>query len=431
MEPDITISIVIPTHNRAKSLEHLLSCLGRQSYPLHLMEVIVVADGCYDNTGSLLRGFEAPYALKYLEQESHGAAIARNRGAAKATGHLLLFLDDDIEPSKGLVEAHVTAHTTDNNVVVGYLPYHSTKYMGFYIKELKAWWENKFHFMRKKGYRYTCEDLLSGNFSLPATMFGELGGFNENLRCREDYEFGVRLMKANAQFVFSSNAWGKHLDEATDFNRSLKRKQEEGKADVVLGRLHPDLISTLRIHFFKASHRKTERAIIHAVYTFPLISKPVVQVWQQWLKVLEWFRLRDKWHKQVAHLQNYWYLRGVAQELPSLKQLRAYLTQPDSRTEYTVTTTVDLKKGIKAAERMLDIERPHQVVVVLGDHYVGTLVSKPGSECWRGEHLRAAVATQLAKELSQGLAVDSIFNENSVSKSPIVAPVIKRTPLLL
>ncbi len=119
----LTVSVIIPTHNRCKSLVRLLNALASQNYPLHLIEVIVVADGCKDATIEMLKTYHSEYLLRYVCLEGRGPAIARNEGAQLAKGSLLLFIDDDIDPSTGLIEAHVLAHNKPNKVVIGYLPF--------------------------------------------------------------------------------------------------------------------------------------------------------------------------------------------------------------------------------------------------------------------------------------------------------------------
>jgi glycosyltransferase involved in cell wall biosynthesis len=99
------VSIVIPTHNRALQLRQTLSALAAQTFPHALMEVIVVADGCSDDTLRLMRENTRLYRqgigglLRTFEQPELGPAAARNLGARHAAGRILIFLDDDVEAS--------------------------------------------------------------------------------------------------------------------------------------------------------------------------------------------------------------------------------------------------------------------------------------------------------------------------------------------
>src|SRR5262249_48776117 len=83
------ISVVIPAHNEQEVLPKTLAALKRQDYP-HF-ETIVVTNGCTDRTADVVRG----RCDQLFELEERGLGPARNLGAAKAKGELLLFLDAD------------------------------------------------------------------------------------------------------------------------------------------------------------------------------------------------------------------------------------------------------------------------------------------------------------------------------------------------
>src|SRR5687768_13342222 len=89
------ISIVIPAHNEEELLPATLDALKKQTY--RNFETIVVTNGCTDNTADAVRG----KCDQLFELEERGLGPARNLGAARARGHLLLFLDADtiLEPT--------------------------------------------------------------------------------------------------------------------------------------------------------------------------------------------------------------------------------------------------------------------------------------------------------------------------------------------
>jgi glycosyltransferase involved in cell wall biosynthesis len=89
------ISIVIPAHNEQEMLPKTLEALRKQTY--NHFETIVVTNGCTDQTAEAVRG----KCDQLYELEARGLGPARNLGAAKARGDLLLFLDADtlLEPS--------------------------------------------------------------------------------------------------------------------------------------------------------------------------------------------------------------------------------------------------------------------------------------------------------------------------------------------
>lgn len=93
-----TVSIIIPTYNRAHYLPEALESALHQTYPN--LEIIVVNDGSTDETEEVL----APYLkrIRYIKQENRGWAGAKNRGLQAACGELLCILDDDdrLRPEK-------------------------------------------------------------------------------------------------------------------------------------------------------------------------------------------------------------------------------------------------------------------------------------------------------------------------------------------
>ena len=74
-------------------------------------EIVVVDDGSTDDTPRILEEAKATLPLTALRNTpSAGIAEARNRGAAAASGELLLFMDGDVLLSEEGIVAHVEAH---------------------------------------------------------------------------------------------------------------------------------------------------------------------------------------------------------------------------------------------------------------------------------------------------------------------------------
>src|SRR6188472_237804 len=92
------VSVVIPTHDRRGPVMRLLRALRRLDPVPGGFEVVIVADGCADGTVEAVRKLDTAFPCAVLEQSASGPAAARNLGAAHATGDILLFLDDDVEP---------------------------------------------------------------------------------------------------------------------------------------------------------------------------------------------------------------------------------------------------------------------------------------------------------------------------------------------
>ena len=85
------VSAIIPAYNRADFLPETIAALLAQSSAPH--EIIVVDDGSTDGTEAAVAQFGD--AVRYKRIENSGAPVARNVGAAMATGDWLWFCDSD------------------------------------------------------------------------------------------------------------------------------------------------------------------------------------------------------------------------------------------------------------------------------------------------------------------------------------------------
>lgn len=88
-----TVSVILPTFNRAQWLPHAIESVLKQRH--RDFELIVVDDGSVDETAEVLRRFGS--TLTCISQANAGVAAARNRGIARARGTWLAFIDSDDE----------------------------------------------------------------------------------------------------------------------------------------------------------------------------------------------------------------------------------------------------------------------------------------------------------------------------------------------
>lgn len=90
-----SISVIIPTYNRARMVADCVASVLATDYPA--LEILVVDDCSPDDTkGEIVRRFGGDPRVKYLRNAKNSfQAVSRNRGAAAAKGDYFLFLDDD------------------------------------------------------------------------------------------------------------------------------------------------------------------------------------------------------------------------------------------------------------------------------------------------------------------------------------------------
>lgn len=403
-----SVSVVIPTHNRQLSVERALRALCAQSYPAASMDIIVVADGCTDRTAEVAAG-NWPLRVRAIEQPPSGPAAARNRGADAATGDLLIFVDDDIEVSAQFVAEHVAGHDGARTVVIGYLPPELQERHDFLAIMLRAWWEMMFDRMREPGHRFAYSDLLSGNFSLSRALLSEVGGFDERLRCHEDYELGYRLIAAGAQMRFAAAAAGSH-HEYTDLGRALRRKRDEGHADVALAHRHPALIPALPLSGDYGHLSRRGRTLMRMSRTRPAAGDALERLYRGMLPLLEGVRLRTRWRRLVDDLLLYWYWRGVGEAIDAASFDSLGVKAERAQAFHDV----DLRAGLDAAARQIDDVRPEAIRLRWGPLVVGTLDAQAGAEPLQGRHLRSFLEGRFSRRLAEVMVLARLLRPPSV-----------------
>lgn len=86
------ISIIIPAHNEEDYIRQVLHSVKNQTYQDY--EVIVVSNGCTDKTEEIVKK-RVSDKIKHFSMSQANVSRARNYGASKAEGTVLLFLDAD------------------------------------------------------------------------------------------------------------------------------------------------------------------------------------------------------------------------------------------------------------------------------------------------------------------------------------------------
>lgn len=398
----IIASIVIPTHNRRASLKRMLLNLEKQSFSQQSFEVIVVADGCKDDTVNTVKNHPATFHLLLSELPGMGAASARNQGAAMANGRYLIFVDDDMELSGNFIEEHVAAHKTENDVVIGYSPLQPESKAGIQRMMLREWWEEKFQAMRDQHYRFRYDDLTSGNFSISNMLFKRVNGFDAGLACREDYELGYRLIKAEANFCFAYKAKAVHRDEVTNLKRSLQRKKSEGIADMQIKMKHPDFINRDALHYL--NYGSFSKAILLRVIEFvPSLPDLFADFGVILLNYFERLGMKSSWLKINYRLHEYWYLRGLMTSAGSTKRVYRMTAIEQLTPSEDQILKIDLKNGLRTVEAQLDVAKPLAIEIFYETKLIGIVNYEAGAERIKGKHLRKILKDKFSEELASAL----------------------------
>jgi len=180
-----SVSVVIPTYNRAHLLERSLDSVLGQT--LAADEIIVVDDGSTDNTVATLKSMYPE--VKLIQQDNLGVSAARNTGISAARHEWIALLDSDDVWHENKLERQIMTL----NDAPEYLICHSDE---IWIRNGVR--VNQMNKHRKAGGHIFQHCLPLCAISPSAVMihrslFEELGLFDETLPACEDYELWLRI----------------------------------------------------------------------------------------------------------------------------------------------------------------------------------------------------------------------------------------------
>jgi len=210
-----TISVVIPTYNRAAVVERTLRCLAAQEYPAGRFEVLVV-DNSADATPAMVKRIAAETSceIRLVADAPRLPAVKRNIGLRQAAGDLVLFFNDDVWAVPSLLLEHARTHAKHDApiAVIGlveqspempwtpfgaaYRPfaYHQIAHCADQPVSWRNFWSMNLSLPRRE---MLARDLLFHE------DWAEIG--------HEDIELGYRWSEAGREIIFNPRARGDHF----------------------------------------------------------------------------------------------------------------------------------------------------------------------------------------------------------------------------
>lgn len=185
------VSIIIPFHNRANTLENSIQSVLNQSYTN--IEVIAVDDGSEDDFQKVFRRL-LDKRLKLIHMQRRGGACrARNMGAEYSTGEIIAFQDsDDIWLTHKLATMISVWRAHKDSVI--FSPMILVKKSGVEVRKYNA---------RDSIGRVFLSQILVRNHVGTSTLlmkksvFSVIGGFDVSMKRFQDWEFVIRAAKKN------------------------------------------------------------------------------------------------------------------------------------------------------------------------------------------------------------------------------------------
>jgi len=225
------ISIIVPARDAASTLAACLDALGMQSLA-EPHEIIVVDDGSKDATAEIARRA----GVTCLTIPPSGPAAARNYGAQRARGEILLFTDADCVPA--MTWAAELSSVFRDVSVVGAKGVYKTSQSGLTPRFVQAEYASKYERMARQS---SIDFIDTYSAAYRRDIFLANGGFDIAFPAPsvEDQEFSFRLAKKGYRLVFVPKAVVYHQHDLT-LREYVVRKFWIGYWKAALLRRHPE-----------------------------------------------------------------------------------------------------------------------------------------------------------------------------------------------
>lgn len=189
-----SVSVIIPTYNRARELAEAIRSVREQTHPA--TEILVVDDGSTDETGNLYQRMPAP--IRYLRIEHAGVSAARNAGIRNAKGEWVAFLDSDDEwlPNKLARQFDCVRRTNAQVCFTGCATQSGERMDPSSGKDLRAGEDRFFTAPNELIFGRRPHPLLTSLLVCRRTLL-ETGLFDESLHVAEDTQLIYRLAYRN------------------------------------------------------------------------------------------------------------------------------------------------------------------------------------------------------------------------------------------
>lgn len=181
------ISVIVTAHNYGKYLPQCLDSVLKQTYSD--FEIVVVNDGSSDNTSEVLESYRQMYPeiITVVTTPGYGLAKTCNIGIKKSKGEYLLRLDADdyFDENILLVESNILDRNPNIHMV--YADYYQINKYGEIID---------FYRLSRVNDEVKLLDRspLAAGAMFRRECYNAIGGYKEELRYQEDYDFWIRFI---------------------------------------------------------------------------------------------------------------------------------------------------------------------------------------------------------------------------------------------
>jgi glycosyltransferase involved in cell wall biosynthesis len=184
------VSIVTPSLNQGRFIRRTIDSVLGQTYP-HL-EYRVIDGGSTDNTLEVLRSYGS--GLSWTSEPDQGQANAINKGFTKSKGEILAYLNSDDTLNPKAVETVVSLFRKNPHLS---MLYGDAKYIDGNDRVIRAYPTADYSFEQLMQYCCICQPAAFWT----AQIARDIGTFNESLHFHMDYDYWLRMGKADALII--------------------------------------------------------------------------------------------------------------------------------------------------------------------------------------------------------------------------------------
>ena len=210
LQPTLFVSVIIPTRNSERTLSQCLQSVKEQTY--RKTEAIVVDSYSIDKTAQIAQTSNVRFLSRNIERSA-----ARNLAVAHAQGDYILFVDSDMELHPEVIEECVKLCRMKSFDAMT-IP-ERTKAVGFFAECRK---------LERELYNTDPNSFLMPRF-FKKSAFLDVGGFDEELTCGEDFELARRFERSGYRIGMATLSIN-HLEEELSLRRAILKAHYYGNS---------------------------------------------------------------------------------------------------------------------------------------------------------------------------------------------------------
>ncbi|WP_047980348.1 glycosyltransferase family 2 protein [Ornithinibacillus contaminans] len=263
-----SVTILIPAHNEELVIADTLDAMTNLTYPVSMLQIIVINDNSSDRTGDIVEAYSRRYPYIHVihtkpPNGGKGKSAALNNGLKHATGEVICVYDADNRPEPDAVYWLVQGIVNDPQAgaVVGkFRVLNANKNLLTRLINIETL---TFQWLAQAGrwFWFRLATVPGTNFAIRKSILESLGGWDEKA-LSEDTELSFRLYNLgyHIRFFPSAITWEQEPESLKVWWRQRTRWAR--------GNLY--VITKFLLGFFKLKRKKIGIDLVYFLFTYGL-----------------------------------------------------------------------------------------------------------------------------------------------------------------